>query len=269
MNLDLTHVRAKLARAQEHRQAIKNEIGTWIDRAPYSVTTEANADCTRYSIILRVNEPATLQRWTLMFSDCLNNIRAALDYLVYAIACREAAPNPPSDEGTLAFPITDCSTKFNEAVSRRRLGNISAPVRAAIERVQPYNRPHKELPPLLAILRDLNNTDKHRLLRLAYGTVASGNIGFVGDFPKDAVWKDVTHSGEVEDGTEIFAMICDRPAPDMKYDRTLFDVIIAVSHAKRDPAAPEWTGRSEVCGLLTYLITDARQVIYSIASVVK
>ena len=48
------------------------------------------------------------------------------------------------------------------------LGQISEPVRAIFESLQPYNRPDPTLPPLLRILRELNNVDKHRLLKLAY-----------------------------------------------------------------------------------------------------
>ena len=75
----------------------------------------------------------------------------------------------PPDENKLMFPITDSAVKFNEAAQRIR--SLSAPVRKAIEDVQPFNRPHPKLPPLLAILRDFENIDKHRLLRLAYASI--------------------------------------------------------------------------------------------------
>ena len=136
MLLDLTDIRAKIARAQEHRQAIKDEIGAYFNRHPYGVTTQANADYTRYSILFRVNEPPPLQRWSLMFADCLTNLRTALDYLIYAIACHEAAPNPPRDSN-YGFPITDSPENFGKALNVGRLGDISTTVRAAIERVQP------------------------------------------------------------------------------------------------------------------------------------
>ena len=271
MNLDLSSVRAKLARSQEHAQAIKNELRSWKDRSPYSVITHANAECTRYSVILRINEAAPFQRWTLMFADCLSNLRAALDHLVYAIAVHEAAPNPPADEGKLMFPIADSTANFNDLIMKqRRLGNISDPVRTAIEAVQPYNRPHPDIPPLLSILRNLNNTDKHKLLRLAYGTLATANVGFIGSqIPDGGVWKVIPYSGEIEDGTEVLAMVCDRSAPNMKYDKTIFDVIIAIRYGKRDPAGPEGSDRTDLASLLNLLITDVRQVIYEVAGWVK
>jgi hypothetical protein len=262
MNLDLTSVRAKLARSQEHAQTVHNEIMAWIDRKPYGITKEVNADSTRYSIVLRENEPAPLQRWTLILADALHNLRTALDYLVYTIAVAESGQDPPPCERSLQFPIADSLAEFNEAVIRKRLGNISDPVRAVFESVQPYNRPHPTLPPLLRILRDLNNTDKHRMIRLAYGALSKGNLGFVGAFPNDGrQWTPVPNLGEVKDGTEIFAMVCDRPTPDMDWDQTIFEIVIAVSHEKRDPLGPEFTGHTECGALFQEISTEVRTII--------
>ena len=124
MSLDLTSVRAKLARSQEHAQTVKNEAKAWSERNPYSVLQKTNTDSTCYSLILRVNEPPPLQRWTLTIADCLNNLRSTLDHLVYAIAVHEASPNPPAKERKLQFPIEDCGADFDEAVRTGKLGNI-------------------------------------------------------------------------------------------------------------------------------------------------
>lgn len=105
MPLDLTSVRAKLSRAQEHAQTIKNEIISRHDRHPYSILEKIEPDGSRYALIMRVNEPGPVQRWTLIVADALNNMRSALDNFVYAVACYESAPNPPRYEGTLAFPM--------------------------------------------------------------------------------------------------------------------------------------------------------------------
>ena len=261
MNLDLTAVRAKLSRCQEHAQTIRNEVLSWHERHPYSITTEVNADSTRYSIILRIHEPPSLQRWTLVFADALNNLRTSLDYLIYAIAVAGSRKNPPPYDSRLRFPIADCKDAFDEEVRTKRLGDISDPVRTVIESFQPYKRPHPDLPPLLAVLRDLNNIDKHRMLRLAFSSVAKGNIGFKGDAQIGGNWQCVTPSGEITDGAEIFAFVCDRPAPGMEYDRHIFDMIIAVWHKKRDPAGPEWTEHSEVSALLVALTKEVRTVI--------
>jgi hypothetical protein len=267
VNLDLSSVRAKLARSQEHAQALKNEVRAWMDRRPYSVVQKANADSSRYSIVIRINEPALFQRWSLIFADALNSLRNALDHLVYAIACHEAAPNLPAKEGKLRFPITNSRTNFDGELSRGSLGNISDPVRTAIELAQPYNRPHEKVPPLLGILRNLNNADKHKLVQLVYGTINTGDVGFVGNqIPTGSVWKVIPNPGEIEDGTEILAMVCDRSAPDMKFDRTIFDVVLAVRHGKRDPSGPDWSDRTDIFALYTEIATEVRRIIYEVSS---
>jgi hypothetical protein len=234
-----------------------------MQRHPYSILQQPNSDNTRYSLILRVNEPAPFQRWSLMIGDCLNNLRASLDHLIYTVAAHESSPEFPRYERALQFPITDSRPEFDKAVERRQLGEISEPVRACIERMQPYNRPHPTLPPLLTILRTLNNADKHRLIHLAYGAIASGQIGFVGEVSQDdRVWTRVINEGEVKDNTEVFAMICDRPTPNMKYDINRLLIIVAIGHGKRDASGPEFTGRSDFAALLDLLSEEVRSVIY-------
>jgi len=265
MSLDLSSVRAKLARSQEHIQALKNEVRPWMDRRPYSVVQKANADFTRYSVVIRINEPPLFQRWSLIFADALHNLRNALDHLVYAIACHEAAANPPTKEGKLRFPITNRRANFDGELSRGSLGDISEPVRTAIELAQPYNRPHEKIPPLLAILRNLNNADKHKLLQLVYATLNTGDVGFVGQNPLGN-WQAIPYPGEIKDGAEILAMVCDRPGPDMKFDRTIFDIVLAARHGKRDPSGPDWTDSSDIFALYTEMATEVRRIIYEVSS---
>lgn len=266
MPLDLTSVRAKLARSAEHAQTIRNEVGSWMNRNPYSLIKKRNPECTRFSLILRINEVPTWVRWSLMFGDYLSNLRSALDHLVYAIACHEAASSSPPYEDKLAYPLTDSEDRFDDFVSRKKLGDISAPVRAAIQRFQPYTRPHDKLPPLLALIRDLNNGDKHKLLRVVYGTPYQANVGFAGVQPPGATIMPVPpHVGEIEDGTEVFAMTSDVPAPEMDYDRHIIDVVVAIRHDKRDPNGPPWTDRTDILSLMNALSAEVRQVIYDVS----
>src|SRR2546423_118876 len=102
MTLDLSSVRAKLTRSQEHAQAVKNEAQAWTDRHPYTLIEKTNSDYTRFSLILRVNEAPPIQRWSLMVADCISNLRTALDHLVYAIAIHESGSTAPMHEKFLA-----------------------------------------------------------------------------------------------------------------------------------------------------------------------
>jgi hypothetical protein len=269
MDLDITAVRAKLIRSQENAQNVRNEILAYNQRYPYSLIDKVNPDSTRYSLILRINEPAPFQRWTLIFADAVNNLRTALDYLVYAVAVCESRKSPPPHELRLRFPLTDSEDAFDEEVRTRRLGDLSNTTVSKIKSLQPYNRPHDKLPPLLGVLRDLNNTDKHRLLRLTFGAMMQANIGFVGEVPQDGrQWKVIPNPGEIEDGTEIMAMVCDRSSPGMKFDRKIVDVSVAVWHEKRDPAGAADTARTDLLALYSALASEVRTVIYEISKII-
>jgi len=272
MALDLTSVRAKLAHSAKHAQSVRDEVGSWVKRNPYSIIQKVSADSTRYAVTIRVNEPPPLYQWSLIIADCIYSLRCCLDHLVYAIACHEAFPKRPSHEGKLQFPITNSKTDFDDAVvCRRQLGTISDPVRAAIERYQPYNRPHPDLPPLLNILREFSNWDKHKLLRMALQGIAQGEVGM--DFsnanppvaPGDYVFAPA-NTPEIEDGTEVFSLTFKRPTPNMRFDKTIFHVVVAMRHGKRDPAGPIGSDLTDFSGLLTYLSTEVREIIYEVSA---
>jgi hypothetical protein len=270
MPLDLTGVRAKLAHSAKHAQSVRNEVAAWAERNPYSVIQKPNADGTRYAITIRVNEAPPLYQWSLMIADSIHSLRCCLDYLIYAIACHEAFPNPPSYDGKLQFPITNNKAQFEEAViSRRQLGAISDSVRTAIEVYQPYNRPHPQLPPLLGILQEFSNWDKHRLLRLALQSFAQGEVGM--DFGQPLAQGDdfeftPATSPEIEDGTEVGAMTFKRPTPNMRFDKTIFHIAVALRHSKRDPDGPVGSDLTEFGALLAVLSLEVREIIYEVSA---
>jgi hypothetical protein len=269
VTLDLASVLAKLGRAHEHAQTVKHEVLAWRDSSPYLITRETNADCTRYSLVAHIGNEPPLRRWSLMVADAIHNLRCALDHLIFAVAVRESAQNPPPNEGELAFPICNKPESF-AAASARRLGSISDPVRAAIEASQPYNRPHPKLPPLLRILRDLENADKHKLLRLAFSAVAQGKVGFTGgDLPEGTEVRFIANSGEIEDGTEIAAYTLSRPTPNMRIDKFDFLVVVAIQHEKRDAAGPVGSDRTDFASLLTALTTEVRSTIERVVAAVN
>ncbi len=260
-SIPINSVNAKLQHAESHLNSIKDEVRAWMDSNPYSISKQTKSDSTRYSLILRINKEPPLQRWSLFVGDIVHNLRCVLDHLVYAIAIHESGQEPPPSGNKLMFPICDTSAKFR-GESNRRLVTLSDSIRAAIETVQPYNRPHEKLPPLLAILRDFNNTDKHRLLHLAYSAVSLGNIGFCGpSLSTNTRGQFVANAGELKDGAEIAAFVFESPTPDMKYDRIVFDIVIALRHGKRHLSDPAFNERSEFIGLIHSIKDEVKSVI--------
>jgi len=261
MTIDLKSALAKLGRAHEHTESIKSEIFAWQNSNPYMVTRERDAEFTRYSLVAHIAAQPPLMHWTLMISDVIHNLRAALDHLIYAIAVYEAkGKSPPPDADRLAFPICESPDSFK--TGSRRLKSLSTEVQAVIERCQPYNRRHKELPPLLGLLNEFDNTDKHKLLQLAFTSIAAGQVGLVGPTPDGAIMKTHLHRGEIHDGAELVAFTTDVPSPNVKFDNFSFAIEVALWH---EPG-PNGSNRTNATELLTLLHQEVRNVINDVSA---
>ena len=60
------------------------------------------------------------------------------------------------------------------------------------------------------------------------------------------------------------------PTPNMHFDRRAeVSVIVAIWHGKREPTAPDWSGRSDVVSVLSLLRNEVREVIYTVSLKVK
>ncbi len=106
--------------------------------------------------------PPSDPRWAVRFGECIYNLRAALDYLVYSLAYLDGGRER---EGT-QFPICSSPDKFKKAIERGYLRGIKRPHRTAIKCLQPYPGRHGVDPFWLAQLREFSNPDKHRHLAI-------------------------------------------------------------------------------------------------------
>lgn len=100
----------------------------------------------------------------------MHQLRTSLDHLLFALVV--ANGSTPTDRQQ--FPIASTPQKFTEAVKRGDIAGVSASAQALIEAIQPY-QPTQPNPPLLSLLRDWNNIDKHRLLVVVGAAAAIGN----------------------------------------------------------------------------------------------
>lgn len=101
----------------------------------------------------------------LLVGDIVHNLRSALDHLTLQLALRNTDGNVEF-ERRVQFPIEDSSDMFKKRCTDVGPGGWLAEVHpsdwAVIEEFQPYGS-YKE-GQLMALIRDLSNADKHRLL---------------------------------------------------------------------------------------------------------
>ncbi|HMO00961.1 MAG TPA: hypothetical protein PKD59_16235 [Miltoncostaeaceae bacterium] len=153
---DLSGVRAKLDRAQHHLEELRREVVAFREGEFNGVAYEQNPcsdDWVEHrltAVITRQPDPVI----AVVLGDFIQNLRASLDHLVWALARR---PN-----GTTGFPIFTDRCEF-QVIGEKRIARLSSDHRAFIESVQPYHRPYGPND-YLTLLNRLSNEDKHRLL---------------------------------------------------------------------------------------------------------
>jgi hypothetical protein len=156
------HHERRLDRALYHLESLKAEVRAWADERPYRTWSDFDVNDLYKLTWLEVLHPPSAEL-SLIVGDCIHNLRAALDNLIYELAVAHHGGRVPSNvEGKSAFPIFSESAQF----ARKRkdmIGGIAPAAQAVIESLQPYNRGGKFRRSPLWQLNQLSNEDKHRL----------------------------------------------------------------------------------------------------------
>lgn len=206
---DLTDTYLRLDRAKEHIEAVRDKTKTFLERdpKPLDFRTEETAgpgESRKYVLypVIRENPPPQI---AAPVGDAIQNIRNALDYLVYAWS-----PAKHRRRGRTGFPICDDLCEF-EVKGRKMIRGITGDELAFIEWHQPYKRTDPPRNDPLSVLRRLSNKDKHRLL-LPVAAAVSDSASWIGS--TNAVI-EITHysPGPVDDDTKILAFTARRKDP--------------------------------------------------------
>ncbi|MCZ6611227.1 MAG: hypothetical protein O6941_01220 [Planctomycetota bacterium] len=179
---DLTEPRLKLSRAEQHLDALNQAITCFIEAKPYTFALEPEPTPTKYALMAKINHRPPLD-WGLLIGDFAHNCRSALDVLVYQLS---ALPKGDPRKRKLSFPICDMRTR--SSVSGQRgytdlvntvLAGVTSDHSKIIEGFQPYHRSSGVGSDLLALLRELNDSDKHRIIQTvgSVGRATSTRLG--------------------------------------------------------------------------------------------
>jgi hypothetical protein len=115
--------------------------------------------------------------------ECLYNMRSALDQTTFAMLQANIPNLPELDakqredlERASQFPIADSPQQFNGRAARSQMRGLSADAITTIERFQPYFGGKDPVGDSLWCLRELSNTDKHRLVHPTYSVLAEAHV---------------------------------------------------------------------------------------------
>jgi hypothetical protein len=94
----------------------------------------------------------------VIIGETVQNIRTALDYLIYALVLHSRGRKPRS---MTQFPIADTAGDFFRA--RYQIAELPGELRRRVRKLQPYQS-KSQRSDTLTLIRRLSNADKHRLL---------------------------------------------------------------------------------------------------------
>lgn len=240
--------RLKTARAREQLDAFRSEQLAYFRREPYYTFSKFEPERGEYVTYYRVIDPPP-PNLSVLIGDVVHNLSSALEHLTWQLVI--ASGNDPI-EGVTGFPIFEERSKY-EARAPRMMQGMKPEFVAHIERLQPYHRESPESDPL-AVLRDIWNRDKHRLLVTTNAVIESGIVGIsaVRDIELVGAAWDIK-IGNIEDGAEFASIPAVVTGPDPQVDMK--------GHSRIEVAFAEGAASGlSVVDVLNGIVTHVRQV---------
>jgi hypothetical protein len=211
--------RAKIARAREHFELLKDELrtapedGRFWKANPNPFEAKIEREGMEHALYLRLREEPDLVRWGLLLGDGMHNLRCALDLAVYDLAIRASGEDPPPQKRSLQFPITDSDEKWTDA--KRRIEPLADDAKRVIHDAQPYKRGNDLATSPLRLLRELDDADKHRLIAPGVFAISQGRIRW--EPPIVPLAYEIPDPGEsLKNNTKIAWVLFSKPQPDVK-----------------------------------------------------
>jgi hypothetical protein len=157
----LEEITAKFRRAQEHIDSLKVEVEQLLANVP-SRPLPDNDQAARDAFQQELNQIVVPIRTRIIAGEAAHQIRSTLDHLVAKLLAK--AGNEPSLQS--AFPIEVWRPTKPRAIRsyEDKVRGIDDAPKALIESLQPYQRAteFERRNSYLAILKNMNNKDKHR-----------------------------------------------------------------------------------------------------------
>lgn len=151
----------KLDRAKFHLDELKKWLLTFAESNPFTFSIEDDPCSVNQQLMwARPRERFPTDKWGVLVGEFVHNVRSALDHLVYQFST--LADGDPKRR-LLQFPIFDDAAAYR-GQERNYLAGVPDPLKEIIEWCQPYKGCNGDVGIALRFLRDINNTDKHRLI---------------------------------------------------------------------------------------------------------
>jgi hypothetical protein len=164
MTVNLDGPRAKIQRAKEHRDALENDINAVLNGKRHQIQLRAKLDSDTGEHVFRVG--VMPDDWRLrvavVLGDIVHCLRSALDQLAWQLVVNHSG-RPKTVKGKLdiEFPI---KYRRKALSSQYTFGRVARSDRAILDVAQPYKGTGNPKLHGMALIHQLSNRDKHRVL---------------------------------------------------------------------------------------------------------
>ena len=163
---------ARLSRASDKRSEFGSVWSSFIEEKPWTIDLLQTSP-TDFEFFASQTTPAPAEL-SLVFSEWLAAIRAALDNGFYAWVSAATGQNPPPQAGRLQYPICASAAEFKRQKSR--LSAVPIDIVKKLELVQPYMSPDGPESNLFYWVNELARTDRHRTPHIGIGRIAEHRV---------------------------------------------------------------------------------------------
>lgn len=171
--------RLKLRRADEHLDTIKALTNKFIARKPYTFVIEANPTPPNYIIVAKKERNLPDKELSVLIGDFAHNARCILDYIIYQL---NTLPIDDRRRRYICFPICDKQEWYENSI-KSNLAGVAPEYTTIVERFQPYHGAKGFENDALSILREINDTDKHRAIHVVGTFTEFTDLSFSGPGP--------------------------------------------------------------------------------------
>lgn len=163
---------ARIDRAESKRREFSKAWADYISVHPWDVDVRKVAPRT-FEILAVMGEPAPIEL-SMIFSEWLASLRAALDNGLYAWVAAATERNPPPKAERIQYPVCSTAEEFRD--QRKRLSGVPDDILDKVERAQPYQSPYGPESNLTFWIHELARTDRHRSAHVGLGRVDEHRI---------------------------------------------------------------------------------------------
>ncbi|MDX6451427.1 MAG: hypothetical protein QOH16_1476 [Gaiellaceae bacterium] len=213
----LDGARAKLTRARLHLSDLEHRIEEYLQTQPIQIREQHDKDgATRHIQWIATASTEPPAELGLIVGDWAQNVRAALDYTVYELVRRETGDDDPR---WTQFPIVVDEARYAAQEQSRLRGapRWSLPI---FRGLQPFNDAADAAYHQLALLADVSNRDKHRLLHTAAMEIA-GSQARVSGTSMMAIRQLDQNPGIVEDERVVLDAVIDTDGDNFQIELNL------------------------------------------------